>query len=100
MKYFDLDKEEQEILDAVEEGEFRSVENLEQAKKDATAAARNTLAKTKNINIRLSERDLQRIKALAAEKGLPYQTFIRSLLHQVSSSNMVLGDKGDSRYKV
>src|SRR3989344_7027903 len=99
MKYFDLDKEEQEILDGVERGEFRSVENLEQARKDAVAAARNTLAKTKNINIRLSERDLQRIKALAAETGLPYQTFISSLLHQVSNRGMMLRDQGNDSYK-
>jgi len=99
MKYFELTKEEQEILEEVERGEFRSVENLEQAKKDAIAAARNTLAKTKNINIRLSEKDLQCIKALAAEKGLPYQTFISSLLHQFSNKGMVLRDQGNESYK-
>lgn len=85
MKSFKLTKEEQKILRAVERGEFRSVPNLKRAKKDAIAAARATLKKTKNINIRITERDLQKIKALAAEKGLPYQTFISSLLHQYSS---------------
>jgi predicted DNA binding CopG/RHH family protein len=61
------------------------VDNLKQAKKDAVAAAQTTLGKTKNINIRLSEKDLQKIKVLAAQKGLPYQTLISSLLHQFSS---------------
>lgn len=85
MKYFELTKEEQNILKAIEAGEFKSVRNLNQAKKNAVYAARNTLSKTRNINIRLSDKDLQKIKALAVEKGLPYQTFISSLLHQYSA---------------
>ena len=85
MKYFELTKEEQKIFQAVEKDDFRSVRNLKKAKKDAIAAAHTTLSKTKNINIRLSEKDLQGIKILAAEKGLPYQTLISSLLHQYSS---------------
>ena len=87
MKYFELTKEEQKILRAVEAGEFKPVRNLKQAKKNAVYAARNTLSKTRNINIRLSDRALQKIKALAAQKGLPYQTLISSLLHQFSRSN-------------
>ena len=86
MKYIELTKEEQKILKAVEAGEFKSVHSLKQAKKNAVYAARNTLSKTRNINIRLSDKVLQKIKALAVQKGLPYQTFISSLLHQYSSS--------------
>jgi len=82
MKYFELDKNENEILKEFESGKLQSVKN---AKKEAgryQGYAKYTLSKARNINIRLSDRDLQKIKALAAEKGLPYQTFISSLLHQ------------------
>ena len=85
MKYYELDKEEEEILKAYEKGEFKSVKNLEKEKKRYQQIAQATLNKTRNINIRLSERDLQKIKALAMEKGLPYQTFVSSLLHQYST---------------
>lgn len=34
------------------------------------------------ISIRLSATDLATASKLAAEKGLPYQTYIKSLLHQ------------------
>lgn len=87
MKYFELTKEEEKILQAVERGDLVSIPNLGRAKRDAVAAARNTLGKTKNINIRLSEKALQKIKALAAQKGLPYQTLISSLLHQYSRAS-------------
>lgn len=82
MKYFELDKEEQKMLDEVEKGEWVSVRNLAKAKKAAIQAARNTLSKTRNINIRLSERDLQKVKTRAAEEGIPYQTLVASVVHK------------------
>lgn len=85
MKYYQLDEEEQEILEAFERGELKSVKNLTQAKKEAIEAARNTLKKTKNINIRLTERDLHKLKVKAAEEGIPYQTLASSILHKYSS---------------
>jgi len=44
--------------------------------------ARSSLNRTRNINIRLSERDLQKVKAKAAEKGIPYQTLVTSIIHR------------------
>ena len=82
MKYYELTKEEQKILDAVEKGEFVPVENQEEAKREAVIAARNTLNKIKNINIRLTLRDLQKLKSKAIEEGLPYQTLASSILHK------------------
>ncbi len=78
-----LNKEEKEILEDFEKGEMKSVKETE--KESYVKQAQNTLKKSKNINIRISERDLQKIKAIAARKGLPYQTFISSLLHQYST---------------
>jgi predicted DNA binding CopG/RHH family protein len=34
------------------------------------------------ISIRLHEADLTRLRRLAAQKGLPYQTYMKSLLHE------------------
>jgi predicted DNA binding CopG/RHH family protein len=44
--------------------------------------AKNTTAKNKAITVRLSERTLMRLKAKAAQEGLPYQTFLASLIHK------------------
>lgn len=84
MKYYELDDYEKEILRDYEKGKFKPVTNLKQEKARLKAYAKATLDKTRNINIRISEADLLRIKALAAEKGLPYQTLISSILHQNS----------------
>lgn len=85
MKYYELDKEEQEILDSVERGEWKQVKNLAEEKRRLRQIARNTLNKTRNINLRLSERDLQKLKTKAVKEGMPYQTLASSILHKVAS---------------
>jgi predicted DNA binding CopG/RHH family protein len=82
MKYYELDKEEQEILEAYERGEYKSVPNVKKEIARYRSVAQNTLNRNRNINIRLSERDLHKLKAKAQEEGLPYQTLIASLLHK------------------
>jgi len=86
MKYYELTKEEKEILDAVEKGEFVSIPNFNEEKKRFQKIAAATLNKTKNINIRLSEKDLQKAKAKAVETGIPYQTLISSIIHRFVNS--------------
>ncbi len=85
MKYYELTKEEQKLLDEVERGEWVPVKNQDKARREAMEIARNTLSKTKNINIRLSERDVMRLKRKAAEEGIPYQTLASSILHKATA---------------
>ena len=52
---------------------------------DWTGAVRGLFARrpeTRQISIRLSAEDLVMANRLAAVKGLPYQTYIKSLLHE------------------
>ncbi len=88
MKYFELDTTEEEALKDYETGKLKSEPGFKQAKKRYQEYAKNTLDKTKNVNIRISESDLLKIKALAAKKGIPYQTMMASLLHQYSTDQM------------
>lgn len=84
MKYYELDNYEKEVLEAYEKGKFKSIPNLKKEIARYRSYAKASLDKTKNINIRISERDLFRVKALALKKGLPYQTLISSIVHQYS----------------
>ena len=83
MNYFELDKKEEKILKDFNNNQFIKVANDKKEVKNLQKYATNTLNKTKNINIRLTEKDLHKIKVKAMEKGIPYQTFISSLIHQV-----------------
>lgn len=85
MKYYELDKEEKQILKDFESGKFMRVKNFEKVKKDLVAAAKSTLNKTKNINIRLTGRDLHKLKSKAIEEGIPYQTLVSSILHKYAA---------------
>ena len=82
MKYYELDQEEEEILDAVERGEYVSVPNAKKEILRYRSYFAETLNRNRNINIRLSERDLHKLKVKAQVEGLPYQTLIASLLHK------------------
>ncbi|MFA5770497.1 MAG: CopG family antitoxin [Patescibacteria group bacterium] len=88
MKDYKLDAEELQILRDVEAGKFKSVDNLKEEIKRAREAAKNTLQKTKNINIRLPERDIQKLKVKAAENNLPYQTLISMLLRKYTKGEI------------
>ena len=82
-----LNREEQEILDAFEAGEFKSV--MTPARKRAVqGAADETLKKDKRINIRISSRDLVALQRKAAKEGVPYQTFVASILHKYVSGSL------------
>ncbi len=77
-----LDQEEKEILEAIKNNEMVSVGVKKTELQELQEIAKNTLAKTRAINIRISERDLLKIKAVATREGIPYQTFISSTLHK------------------
>jgi hypothetical protein len=47
-KIFDpIDKEEKELMESIEKGEWKPVKNIKQEKEKAIIAARNTLKKNK-----------------------------------------------------
>ena len=88
-KKFKLDKEEQEILESVENGEWISIPNVKTKIKKYADYARNTLKKDKRLNIRMSGVDLEMIQRKAIEEGIPYQTLISSLLHKYVSGRLI-----------
>ncbi|MDQ6978431.1 MAG: CopG family antitoxin [Ghiorsea sp.] len=87
MKKVKLDKEEQEMLDAYDSGEFESV-MTDARKKSIAQIAAATFKKDKRINIRLSGRDLSAIQRRALEEGIPYQTLVTSILHKYVSGSL------------
>jgi len=77
-----LDDYERELEKSIEAGEFKSVKNLEQEIAAAQEMAENHSRKDQRMNIRISKRDLERIKSKAMEEGVPYQTLVTSVLHK------------------
>ena len=84
-KYFELTKEEQELLKIFEAGKLKSVSDLPTQKKLYQKYADNTLEKTRNVNLRLSQKTVLKLKAKAVSEGIPYQTLASSILHKYAN---------------
>lgn len=84
-----LDKDEKDLARSLEKEEWIS---------DLTAKERNqyeeyarySLNKKRRINIRMSERDLKKIRAKAIEEGIPYQSLISMLIHKYNEGKVLI----------
>jgi len=76
------DPEEKEIFESYERGEWMPIKNKTAELVKLRRYARNTLQKSKRINIRLTENDMIGIRTKAAEEGIPYQSLISGILHK------------------
>lgn len=88
MKRLKLDREERDILNSYEKGEWHPIKSKDKIRR-YVKLARNTFKKDKRINIRLSRQDLEGIQAKAAHEGIPYQTLIASLVHKFILGRMI-----------
>jgi len=84
-----LSKEEREILESFEKGEWVPTKNLSKRKKVLAEYARSTLKKDRRLNIRISERDLVELQRKAVKEGLPYQTYVSSIIHKFINGTLV-----------
>lgn len=79
-----LDPFEQEIEDNLEKAGVLTAKEIATEKKAAKAAAKNYLReKVIRINIGVFDEDLLKIKKMAKEDGIPYQTLLTSVIHKL-----------------
>jgi predicted DNA binding CopG/RHH family protein len=84
-----LTEEELAILKSFEEEEWTPAADFPERKKVLMEYARNTLKKDRRLNIRISERDLVELQRKAMEEGLPYQTYVASIIHKFINGMLV-----------
>ncbi len=77
-----FDKEESEILEALEKDALVLESPSEAELKSIKATAENTFRKDRRVTLRLYEHDYRGIQKKALELGIPYQTLISGLIHQ------------------
>ncbi|MBT4937116.1 hypothetical protein HON22_04310 [Candidatus Peregrinibacteria bacterium] len=82
MKYYELDLEELEILESLKDKGLKSTKSVKQDKEKVISSAKAMLNKNANVNIRLSQIDLLKVKAKALSEGIPYQTLLSSTIHK------------------
>lgn len=94
-----LDKEEKDILDSYERGEWKSVKNLDEEIEKHRGYARQTLKKDKRVNIRISSMVLEELQTRAVEDGMPYQTLISSILHRFVTGRLIDKQKSNKSFE-
>lgn len=83
-------KEELEMFGKIERGEFQRLpdDTLKSKKAQLKAAAAETIerkSRKKALNIRVIEEDILKIKAIALREGMPYQTYLASMIHKIAN---------------
>ena len=87
--FLPLDEEEKKWIDEVENGNLKSVSNLNTEKLDIIESTKQSFSKRLRVNVRITDFDLNKLKAKAIEEGMPYQTLIGSILHQYVTGKLV-----------
>lgn len=82
------DEDERELAESLEKEEWIS-DLTKKEKRQYEEYARHSLGKQKRINIRMTERDLNKIRAKAIEEGIPYQSLISMLIHKYNEGKIV-----------
>jgi predicted DNA binding CopG/RHH family protein len=82
-----LDDDEKKLAESLENEEWVS-DLPKKEKQKYEASARYSLNKQMRINIRMTERDLMKIRAKAIEEGIPYQSLISMLIHKYNEGKM------------
>ena len=84
-----LEKDEKQLLDSLESGQWKSVPRLQSEIGKHGQYAKNTMRKDKRVNIRISSRDLEQLQTMAMEDGIPCQTLMSSILHKYLVGKLV-----------
>lgn len=77
-----LDSEEQQILDAIEAGELKSVPDVKSKIKQYQTMAKAHGNKNRRVSLRLTEWDFLKIQEKALQEGLAYQSLLSSIIHK------------------
>lgn len=89
IKNYKLDKEELEIESAIENGEYESVKNIHKEISKYQKLAKAHGNKIKRVNLRMTAWDYEKAQEKALMEGLPYQTFLASVLHKYLTGQLI-----------
>ncbi len=94
-KSIHLDSYEKEINDAIERGQVHEfspgvLHRMRVKYAQAASYTKELTRKDRRVSLRMNEKDLDFIQAKAAANGLPYQTLIATILHQVAMGKVTV----------
>lgn len=88
MKDIEYTSEELELVEYMETNP-KSVPNVEDEIFKITNIVKDNVQKRKQVNFRLNESDLEKLKSKALIDGIPYQTLLNSIVHKFLNGTLV-----------
>ena len=88
-KQYNYTSEGLELLDYIDSQNSGSVPDVKAEKERYKNIFAENATKRKQVNLRILERDLYKLKTRALVQGVPYQTLISSVLHQYLNGELV-----------
>jgi len=74
--------DEQTMISALEAGGYEPVSDEKTEMERITNIFRENGTKIKRVNIRMTERDVEKAQAIAIREGIPYATLLTNILHR------------------
>jgi len=93
MKMTRANREEAAIARSYEAGEWKPVKNRRAEIRRYQALVRETLRKSRRVNIRLAAQDLEGMQRRALEEGIPYQTLMASIIHKYVTGKLTESER-------
>lgn len=89
-----LDDEERDLIEshvaAIDDGRVTKPTEERRVKLAAEwQASAKAFLERKPVTLRIQSGDIGRLKAIAARKGMPYQTLVASVLHQYAHGDLI-----------
>lgn len=88
-KKVELDEYEQRIEDALDYKKLKRPSAVKQKEIRTAAQAKLRELKSARANIRMSDDDLEAIRAMAEQAGMPYQTLINHIIHLYVTGQLI-----------
>jgi len=80
--------DELELLQYME-GNPKSIENVEDEISKISNIFQESREKRKQVNFRINQNDLEKLKSKALIDGIPYQTLLNSIVHKFLNGTLV-----------
>ncbi|MEA1954297.1 MAG: antitoxin [Campylobacterota bacterium] len=88
MKSINYTEEEEELVEYMETNP-KSVSNVKERMAFIKQTVQHNVTAKKQVNFRINENDLERLKTKALIEGIPYQTLLNSIVHKFLNGTLV-----------
>lgn len=88
MKDFDYTTEEKELVEYMGTNP-KSVPNVKNRIASMKRVVQHNVTAKKQVNFRINESDLDKLKTRALVEGIPYQTLLNSIVHKFLNGTLV-----------